>query len=122
VECGLDPIELRVRNEPDKHPESGQPYSARQLIECMRDGAEKFGWRQRQLKPGQVRDGRWLVGMGMAAAIRGNFLLPAKAAMKVDADGTIRLRQGMTDIGTGSYTIPAQIAAETGRAAGESDG
>jgi xanthine dehydrogenase YagR molybdenum-binding subunit len=110
---GLDPIELRIRNEPDKHPESGQPYSARQLIECMRDGAEKFGWRQRNPKPGQVRDGRWLVGMGMAAAIRGNFLLPAKASLKCEPDGTIRLRQGMTDIGTGSYTILAQIAAET---------
>ena len=61
---GLDPIELRVRNEPDKHPESGQPYSARQLIECMRDGAEKFGWSHRNPKPGQLRDGRWLVGMG----------------------------------------------------------
>jgi len=110
---GIDPIELRIRNEPDRHPESGQPYSARQLIECMRDGAEKFGWRHRQLKPGQVRDGRWLVGMGMAAAIRGNFLLPAKASLKAEADGTIRLQQGMTDIGTGSYTILAQIAAET---------
>jgi xanthine dehydrogenase YagR molybdenum-binding subunit len=110
---GIDPIELRIRNEPDKHPESGQPYSARQLIECMRDGAEKFGWARRNPKPGQVRDGRWLVGMGMAAAIRGNFLLPAKASLKAEADGTIRLRQGMTDIGTGSYTILAQIAAET---------
>ena len=110
---GLDPIELRIRNEPDRHPETGQPYSARQLIECMRDGAEKFGWRHRNPKPGQARDGRWLVGMGMAAAIRGNFLLPAKAALRAEADGTIRLRQGMTDIGTGSYTILAQIAAET---------
>jgi xanthine dehydrogenase YagR molybdenum-binding subunit len=110
---GLDPIELRIRNEPDKHPESGAPYSARQLIECMQDGAEKFGWRHRNPKPGQARDGRWLVGMGMAAAIRGNFLLPAKASLKCEPDGTIRLRQGMTDIGTGSYTILAQIAAET---------
>jgi xanthine dehydrogenase YagR molybdenum-binding subunit len=110
---GIDPIELRIRNEPDKHPESGQPYSARQLIECMQDGAKTFGWGQRNPKPGQVRDGRWLVGMGMAAAIRGNFLLPAKAAMRAEADGTIRLQQGMTDIGTGSYTILAQITAET---------
>ena len=112
-QLGLDPIELRIRNEPDKHPETGQPYSARQLIECMRDGAEKFGWSKRNPKPGQVRDGRWLVGMGMAAGIRGNFLLPARASLRVDADGIIRLRQGMTDIGTGSYTIIAQIAAET---------
>ena len=110
---GLDPIELRIRNEPDRHPETGQAFSVRQLIECMKDGAAKFGWDQRNPKPGQVWDGRWLVGLGMAAAIRGNFLLPAKASMKANPDGTIRLQQGMTDIGTGSYTILAQIAAET---------
>ena len=110
---GLDPIELRLRNEPDRHPETGQPFSARQLVECMKDGAERFGWSKRNAKPGQVRDGRWLVGLGMACAIRGNFLLPAKASLRCDADGGIRLRQGMTDIGTGSYTILAQIAAET---------
>ena len=110
---GMDPIELRIRNEPDKHPETGQPWSTRQLVECMTDGAEKFGWARRNAKPGHIRDGRWMVGMGMAAAIRGNFLLPAKAALRVDAEGIIRLRQGMTDIGTGSYTILAQIAAET---------
>lgn len=110
---GLDPIELRIRNEPDRHPETGQAFSVRQLIACMQDGAAKFGWDKRNSKPGQMRDGRWLVGMGMAAAIRGNFLLPAKASMKANPDGSIRLQQGMTDIGTGSYTILAQIAAET---------
>jgi xanthine dehydrogenase YagR molybdenum-binding subunit len=110
---GLDPLELRLRNEPDKHPETGQPFSARQLVECMTDGAQRFGWSQRNPKPGQVRDGRWLVGLGMAAAIRGNFLLPAKASLKVDADGRVSVQQGMTDIGTGTYTILAQIAAET---------
>jgi xanthine dehydrogenase YagR molybdenum-binding subunit len=110
---GLDPIELRIRNEAHVHPETGHPHSARQLIECMTDGAAKFGWNRRNPKPGQVRDGEWLVGMGMAAAIRGNFLLPAKAAMRVEADGRVVVRQGMTDIGTGSYTIIAQIAAET---------
>ncbi|MFI4935266.1 MAG: molybdopterin cofactor-binding domain-containing protein [Caulobacterales bacterium] len=112
-QLGLDPIELRIRNEPDRHPETGQPFSCRQLIECMNDGAQRFGWAKRNPRPGQVRDGRWLVGMGMAAAIRGNFLLPAKASLKAEPDGTIHLRQGMTDIGTGSYTILAQIAAET---------
>ena len=110
---GLDPIELRLRNEPDEHPESGAPFSARQLVECINDAAPRFGWSRRNPRPGQVRDGRWLVGMGMAAAIRGNFLLPAKASMRVDADGTVTIRQGMTDIGTGTYTILAQITAET---------
>ena len=110
---GLDPIELRLRNEPDRHPETGQPFSVRQLVECMKDGAARFGWEKRNPKPGQMRDGRWLVGLGMATAIRGNFMLPAKASMRAEADGTIRLQQGMTDIGTGSYTILAQITAET---------
>lgn len=110
---GLDPIELRLINEPEKDPETGKPFSIRQLRECMVQGAQTFGWDRRNPRPGQVREGRFLVGMGMAAAIRGNFLLPAKAGVRIDADGTITLRQGMTDIGTGTYTILAQITAET---------
>ena len=110
---GLDPIELRIRNEPQADPETGRPFSMRQLVRCMREGAQLFGWDRRNPVPGQVRDGRWLVGVGMAAAIRGNFLLPAKCSFQVDADGVITVRQGMTDIGTGTYTVLAQIAAET---------
>jgi xanthine dehydrogenase YagR molybdenum-binding subunit len=110
---GLDPIELRIRNEPTVDPETGKPFSIRQLVRCMTEGAQQFGWDRRVATPGQVRDGRWSVGMGMAAAIRGNFLLPAKASFTVDADGVITVRQGMTDIGTGTYTVLAQIAAET---------
>lgn len=112
-QLGLDPIELRLINEPETDPETGKPFSIRQLRECMVQGGERFGWDKRNPTPGQVRDGRYLVGMGMAAAIRGNFLLPAKAGVKISADGTILLRQGMTDIGTGTYTILAQITAET---------
>ncbi|MDP3489035.1 MAG: xanthine dehydrogenase family protein molybdopterin-binding subunit [Phenylobacterium sp.] len=112
-QLGLDPVELRLRNEPETDPETGKPFSTRQLVRCMTEGAQRFGWDRRNPTPGQVRDGRWLVGMGMAAAIRGNFLLPAKAGVRIDADGTITLRQGMTDIGTGTYTILAQITAET---------
>jgi xanthine dehydrogenase YagR molybdenum-binding subunit len=110
---GIDPVELRIRNEPTADPETGRPFSIRQLVRCMREGAQKFGWDRRFPTPGQVRDGRWMVGMGMAAAIRGNFLLPAKASFTVDAEGVITVRQGMTDIGTGTYTVLAQIAAET---------
>ena len=110
---GLDPIELRLRNEPDRHPETGAEFSARQLVECMTDGAQRFGWSKRKAAPGQTREGRWLIGMGMAAAIRGNFLLPARASMRAEADGTVTVLQGMTDIGTGTYTILAQITAET---------
>lgn len=112
-QLGLDPIALRLRNEPETDPETGKPFSTRQLVRCMTEGAQRFGWDRRNPKPGQVRDGRWLVGLGMAAAIRGNFLLPAKAGVRIDADGTLTLRQGMTDIGTGTYTILAQITAET---------
>ncbi len=110
---GLDPLELRLRNEPDVDPETGKPFSIRQLTRCMREGAQMFGWDRRSPKPGQVRDGRWLVGMGMASAIRGNMLLPAKATFSLDVSGVVTVRQGMTDIGTGSYTVLAQIAAET---------
>lgn len=110
---GLDPVELRIRNEPEVDPETGKPFSLRQLVRCMKEGAQMFGWARRNPRPRQTREGRWWVGMGMAAAIRGNFLLPAKASFSVDRDGVITVRQGMTDIGTGSYTVLAQIAAET---------
>ncbi|WP_411287078.1 molybdopterin cofactor-binding domain-containing protein [Phenylobacterium sp.] len=110
---GLDPIELRIRNEPERDPETGKPFSIRQLVRCMQEGAQQFGWDRRMPQPGRVSDGRWQVGMGMAAAIRGNFLTPAKAGAFIDAEGIVTLRQAMTDIGTGTYTILAQITAET---------
>jgi xanthine dehydrogenase YagR molybdenum-binding subunit len=108
----LDPIELRVRNEPSEDPEKHIPYSSRHLIACMQEGARRFGWDKRNPKPGQVHDGRWLVGIGMAAATRGNPLLLSKANVRLDPDGTCTVRMAMTDIGTGTYTILAQIAAE----------
>jgi xanthine dehydrogenase YagR molybdenum-binding subunit len=108
----LDPIELRVRNEPSEDPEKHIPYSSRHLIACMQEGARRFGWDKRNAKPGQLRDGRWLVGMGMAAATRGNPLQLSKANVRLDPDGTATVRMAMTDIGTGTYTILAQIAAE----------
>ena len=109
---GLDPIELRVRNEPAEDPERHVPYSSRHLIACYREGASRFGWDKRNPKPGQVRDGRWLVGMGVAAATRGNPLQPSKANVLMGPDGFATVRMAMTDIGTGSYTILTQIAAE----------
>jgi xanthine dehydrogenase YagR molybdenum-binding subunit len=108
----LDPIELRVRNEPSEDPEKHIPFSSRHLVACMHEGARRFGWDKRNPKPGQVRDGRWLVGMGMAAATRGNPLLLSKANVRLDPDGIATVRMAMTDIGTGTYTILAQIAAE----------
>ena len=108
----LDPIELRVRNEPTEDPEKHIPYSSRTLIPCYREGARRFGWDKRNPKSGQVRDGRWLVGMGMAAATRGNPLLLSKANVRLGPDGFVTVRMAMTDIGTGTYTILTQIAAE----------
>ena len=108
----LDPLELRVRNEPTEDPEKHIPYSSRHLMDCLREGARRFGWDKRNPTPGQVRDGRWLVGMGMAAATRGNPLLPSKANVRLAPDGFVTVRMAMTDIGTGTYTILTQIAAE----------
>ena len=109
---GIDPIELRVRNEPAEDPEKHIPYSSRHLIACLQEGARRFGWQERNPRPGQVRDGNWLVGMGVAAATRGNPLKPSKANVRLTPDGFATVRMAMTDIGTGSYTILTQIAAE----------
>jgi xanthine dehydrogenase YagR molybdenum-binding subunit len=108
----LDPIELRMRNEPSEDPEKHVPYSSRHLIACMQEGARRFGWDKRNPTPGQVRDGRWMVGVGMAAATRGNPLRLSKANVRLAPDGTATVKMAMTDIGTGTYTILAQIAAE----------
>lgn len=78
----------------------------------MRQGAQRFGWRERKSKPGQTRQGHWLVGVGMAASTRGNLLLPSKCSVALDSEGLLTVRMSMTDIGTGSYTVFTQIAAE----------
>ena len=108
----LDPIELRIRNEPDQDPERHIPFSSRHLVQCYRAGADSFGWSKRNPAPGQVRDGRWLVGMGMAAAIRNNPLKKSSAKVLLNPDGTVTVRMAMTDIGTGTYTILTQIASD----------
>lgn len=108
----LDPVELRIRNEPEQDPEKKVPFSTRNLVPCLREGARRFGWDKRQAEPGRVRDGAWLVGMGMAAAIRGNFLRKAEARVSMKSRDRAVVEMDMTDIGTGSYTIFAQIAAE----------
>jgi xanthine dehydrogenase YagR molybdenum-binding subunit len=110
---GLDPIELRIRNEPAVHPETGRPFSSRKLLECYAEGARRFGWDQRPKAPASRREGRWLIGYGMSAAIRNTFMIPCQARAKLAADGRLTVQTAMTDIGTGTYTILAQIAAET---------
>ena len=110
---GLDPVEFRKLNDTQVDPEHpDRPYSQRQLIECMRVGAETFGWHKRSVQPGNVRDGRWMIGRGMAAAFRNNLLTKSGARVRLDHDGKVTVETDMTDIGTGSYTIIAQTAAE----------
>jgi xanthine dehydrogenase YagR molybdenum-binding subunit len=108
----IDPVELRIRNEPVKNPEDGTPYSARMLVECLREGAERFGWSRRCKVPGQVREGEFMIGMGVASAARGNLLQPSTARVNLTPDGRLKVQTAMTDIGTGSYTILTQIAGE----------
>jgi xanthine dehydrogenase YagR molybdenum-binding subunit len=110
----IDPLQLRIINDVQYDPESGpgRPFSSRKLIECLTAGAERFGWTERMVKPGQVRDGRWLVGMGMAAATRGNPVMTSAARVSINPGGRITVETDMTDIGTGTYTIIAQTAAE----------
>lgn len=111
--AGIDPVEFRILNDTQVDPADPQrPFSRRQLIACLRTGAERFGWKDRQTKPGQVRDGRWLVGMGVAAGFRNNLLEKSAARVHLDGDGKVTVETDMTDIGTGSYTIIAQTAAE----------
>ncbi|MCI4590570.1 xanthine dehydrogenase family protein molybdopterin-binding subunit [Sphingobium sp. BYY-5] len=112
--CGVDPVELRIRNDVQYDPEVGpqRPFSSRKLVECLRAGADRFGWDKRNPKPGQVRDGRWRVGMGVAAAFRNNLVAKSGARIGVDARGRVIVETDMTDIGTGSYTIIGQTAAE----------
>lgn len=108
----MDPIELRIRNEPAVDPERNVPYSERRVVECLREGARRFKWERRQQQPGTVRDGRWLVGFGVAAAIRVHPQGPAKARVRLAPDSTCVVLSDMTDIGTGTYTVLAQVAAE----------
>ena len=110
---GLDPLEFRKRNDTQVDPEHPERrYSQRQLVECMRVGAEQFGWDKRNPQPGKIRDGRWLVGLGVAAAFRNNLLTKSAARARLDRNGIVTVETDMTDIGTGTYTIIAQTAAE----------
>ncbi|MDY7523008.1 MULTISPECIES: xanthine dehydrogenase family protein molybdopterin-binding subunit [unclassified Sphingomonas] len=109
---GVDPIDFWKQNEPSEDPEENIPFSTRQLVRCLEEGAEKFGWSKRNATPGQVRDGEWMIGMGVAIAVRTNMLMESSAKVAIDANGRATVSSAMTDIGTGSYTILGQIAGE----------
>ncbi|PND19458.1 xanthine dehydrogenase [Ensifer sp. MMN_5] len=110
---GLDPVEFRIINDTQVDPEKPErPFSHRNLVGCLRTGAERFGWQGRSKQPGARREGNWLIGMGVAAAFRNNLVLNSGARVRLDREGIVTVETDMTDIGTGSYTIIAQTAAE----------
>ncbi|HEX8445300.1 MAG TPA: xanthine dehydrogenase family protein molybdopterin-binding subunit [Sphingomonas sp.] len=109
---GVDPVELRKRNDMDTDPEKGVPFSSRSLTQCLDEGAARFGWDQREAKPAARREGEWLIGMGMAAATRNNLLQSETAKVSIDANGHARVDTAMTDIGTGTYTVLEQVVGE----------
>jgi xanthine dehydrogenase YagR molybdenum-binding subunit len=108
----LDPLDLRLRNDTQTDPEHHLPFASRHLAECLHEGAVRFGWNKRVAKPASVTDGRWFVGLGVASAIRGDVLRSATARARLDRDHRLIVELAMTDIGTGTYTILTQIAAE----------
>ncbi len=108
----LDPIELRMRNEPAVDPESGRPFSSRNLVACLQEGAQRFGWQPRDPRPRLRREGRWLSGTGVAASTYPAVQLPASALVQVDAAGHYRVRIDASDIGNGAWTALTQIAAD----------
>ncbi|MER5183221.1 xanthine dehydrogenase family protein molybdopterin-binding subunit [Streptomyces sp. NPDC002896] len=111
-ELGIDPLELRLRNYAEEHPLLGLPWSSKALRECYLQGAERFGWSRRSPQPGSMRDGRWLVGYGMAGVSYPHYQVPCQARASVHRDGSAHVRSAATDIGTGTYTVMTQLSAE----------
>jgi xanthine dehydrogenase YagR molybdenum-binding subunit len=109
----MDPIELRLRNYAETDPDTGMPWSSKALRVCYEQGAERFGWAQRNPVPQSMRDGCWLVGWGVATASYPSFGFPAAATVVIRADGCAIVRCGTAELGTGQYTVMTQIASDT---------
>jgi len=109
---GVDPVALRLRNDTDTDPYSGRPFSTRALRQCLTEGAARFGWDKRSPQPRSMRDGRTLIGQGVAAAIFTHWRWPGKARVTLDAAGAALVEAAAHDIGTGTYTTMAQVAAD----------
>jgi xanthine dehydrogenase YagR molybdenum-binding subunit len=109
---GVDPVELRLRNDTDTDPDSGRPFSTRALRECLTQGATRFGWDRRPPKPRSMRDGRYLIGQGVAAAIYTHWRWPGKARVTLNREGSALVEAAAHDIGTGTYTVMTQVAAD----------
>lgn len=112
VALGIDPVELRLRNDTQKEPDSSKPFSSRHLTECLREGARRFGWSERDPRPRSRAEGPVLVGSGVAAATYPVIVAPSRASAHAYPDGSFVVRVNATDIGTGARTVLAQVAAE----------
>src|SRR5262249_1852254 len=113
VKLGMDPVELRLRNYADKDYNNNKPFSSIELVACYQQGAEKFGWTRRNPKPRSMREGNNLVGWGMASGVWDAMQLEASAKAVLDIDGQLTVGSATGDIGTGTYTIMTQIAADS---------
>lgn len=111
--AGIDPVEFRLQNYTDRDPLADLPYSSKELRECFRQGAERFGWLKRNPEPRSMRDGHNLIGWGMATGIWEASQVPARAEAVLLVNGKLRVSSATADIGTGTYTIMTQIAADT---------
>ncbi|MGC5016206.1 xanthine dehydrogenase family protein molybdopterin-binding subunit [Streptosporangium sp. DT93] len=109
---GMDPVELRIVNEPETDPESGLAFSSRNLVACLREGAARFGWAGRDPAPGVRRDGRLLTGTGVAASTYPVFISPSTATARTEPGGGFVVEVAAADIGTGARTALTQIAAD----------
>lgn len=109
----IDPLELRLINYAETDPDSGKPFSSKELRKCYSEAAKKFGWEKRNPEPRSTREGNWLVGWGMASGTWGAFLAPSSARVTLKADGTALIESGTTDIGPGTYTTISMIGAKS---------
>ena len=112
-ETGVDPVTLRLLNDTDIDPHTQRPFSSRAMRKCLIEGAARFGWEKRTPEPRSMRDGRYLIGQGMAAAIYTHWRWPAQARVTLRADGSALVEAGTHDLGTGTYTVLQQVAADT---------
>jgi len=112
-ETGVDPVTLRLLNDTDIDPHTQRPFSSRAMRKCLIEGAARFGWEKRTPDPRSMRDGRYLIGQGMAGAIYTHWRWPAQARVTLRADGSALVEAGTHDLGTGTYTVLQQVAADT---------
>lgn len=109
---GIDPVQLRLLNDTNVDPDSGRPFSTRRLKQCLQQGAQQFGWEKRSSAPRSMREGRYLIGQGVATAIYCSWRWQAKARVTLKGDGSALVESGMHDLGTGTYTVMCQVAAD----------